>query len=248
MQNQLLLQGDCLQLMSEIPDKSIDLICCDLPYGCTNNPEDIPLDLDLLWKQYKRVIKDNGAIILFCQSKFFVDLVNSNRSWFRYDIVWDKQLITGHLNANKMPLRRHEQIAVFYKKLPTYNPQFTEGKPQHGRGKSYLNKEPKNQNYGEYKMIEDYRKGNTQKYPTSIIQIAKSHPAQTKHRTEKPIELYEWLIKTYSNENDIVLDNCMGSGNCGIAALKNNRRFVGIEKNPEIFKNAKENLDFYSEN
>lgn len=237
-----LYKGDCLEIMKDIADKSIDLIICDLPYGCTQNPEDVSLNSDLLWKQYKRIIKNNGAILLFCQGKFFVDLVCSNPKWFRYDLVWDKQLITGHLNANRMPLRRHEQIAVFYKKLPTYNPQFTEGKPQHGRGTSYLKKDITNNNYGEYKVIEDYRKGNTKKYPTSIIQITKSHPSKSKHRTEKPVELLEWLIKTYSNEGDTVLDNCMGSGGCGEACINTNRNFIGIEKNPDIFEQAKERL------
>lgn len=237
-----LYNGDCLEIMKCIPDKSIDLILCDLPYGKTQHPEDIPLDNGLLWEQYKRIIKDNGAILLFCQGKFFIDLVNSNPKWFRYDLVWDKQLITGHLNANRMPLRRHEQIAVFYKKLPTYNPQFTEGKPLHSKGKVYLTKELTNNNYGKNHATEDSRAGSTEKYPTSIISIQKTHPSKTKHRTEKPVELLEWLIKTYSNEGDTVLDNCMGGGGCGEACANTNRNFIGIEKNPEIFEQAKERL------
>lgn len=241
-QNTQLYKGDCLEIMKDLPDKSIDLILCDLPYGKTQHPEDIPLDHDLMWKQYKRIIKDNGAILLFCQGKFFIDLVNSNPKWFRYDLVWDKKLITGHLNANRMPLRRHEQIAVFYKKLPTYNPQFTEGQPLHSKGTSYLTKELTNNNYGENHATDDSRAGSTQKYPTSIVSIQKPHPSATKHRTEKPVELLEWLIKTYSNEGETVLDNCMGSGGCGEACINTNRNFIGIEMNPDIFEQAKERL------
>ena len=126
--------------MKDIPSKSIDMILCDLPYGVTQNPCDKKLPYDELWKEYKRIIKDNGAIVLFGQGKFYIELVESNRKWFRYDLVWDKVLISGFLNANRMPLRRHEQIAVFYKKLPKYRPQFTEGQPLHGRGKAYKDK------------------------------------------------------------------------------------------------------------
>lgn len=122
-----LYHADCFDILPSIPDKSVDMICCDLPYGVTSHPEDIPLPLDKLWEQYERIIKDNGAILLFGQGMFYVDVVDSNRKLFRYDLVWDKVLTTGFLNANKMPLRRHEQIAVFYKKLPTYNPQFSKG-------------------------------------------------------------------------------------------------------------------------
>ena len=131
-----LLQGDCLELMKDIPDKSIDLILCDLPYGTTRNSWDEVIPFDKLWAQYNRIIKDNGAILLFAQGKFYVNLVNSNMKMFRYDLVWDKELVSGFLNAKRMPLRQHEQIAVFYKKLPKYNPQFTSGKPLHSKGKA----------------------------------------------------------------------------------------------------------------
>ena len=178
-------QGDCLELMKDIPDKSVNMILCDLPYGKTQNEKDICLPLDKLWEQYNRIIIDNGCIALFGQGTFYVDLVNSNRKMFRYDLVWNKELTSGFLNAKRMPLRQHEQIAIFYKKLPTYNPQFTKGKPLHSKGTSYKNKEHKNQNYGEFQMTDDSRAGNTEKYPTSILNFSKPHPSIAKHRTEK---------------------------------------------------------------
>lgn len=237
-----LMLGDCLVEMDRIESKSVDMILCDLPYGVTNNKKDIPIPFDPLWKQYKRILKDNGVIQLFGQGLFFVNLILSNAKMFRYDIVWDKVLVSGFLNAKKMPLRRHEQIAVFYKKTPTYNPQFTQGKPLHGKGISYKEKEMVNQNYGKFKPTEDARRGCTDKYPTSIIKCSKPHPSQAKHATQKPIELLENLILTYTNPGDIVLDNCMGSGGCGIAAIRNGRKFIGIEIDPIIFNQASDDI------
>lgn len=235
-------QGDCLELMKDIPDKSIDLILCDLPYGETNNAYDKPLPFKPLWEHYLRIIKDNGAILLFAQGKFYIDLVNSNRKMFRYDLVWDKQLTTGFLNANRMPLRQHEQIAVFYKKLPTYHPQFTQGKPLHGKGTAYKTKPFKNENYGNFRQIDDSRKGSTEKHPTSILSFAKPHPSIAKHRTEKSIKLLEWLIKSYSDEDALVLDNCMGSGTTGEACVNTNRNFIGMELDKQYFYIAKERI------
>lgn len=237
-----LLQGDCLELMASIPSKSIDLILCDLPYGTTKNSWDTVLDFDLLWKQYSRIIKDNGAILLFGQGKFFVNLVNSNMKLYRYDLVWNKQLVSGFLNAKKMPLRQHEQIAVFYKHLPTYNPQFTQGQPLHSKGDAYKTKELTNNNYGEFKATDDSRAGSTEKYPVSIITIQKPHPAASVHPTQKPVELLEYLIKTYTNEGDLVLDNCMGSGSTGVACKNTNRDFIGIELDENYFNIAKERI------
>ena len=233
-----LVNADCLEAMKYIADKSIDCIIADLPYGTTQHKQDIIIPFDKLWEHYERVIKDNGAIVLFGQGLFFVDLINSNRKLFRYDLVWDKELTSGFLNANRMPLRVHENIAVFYKKIPTYNPQYTEGKPLHSKGKEYMNKEHKNENYGKFKMTDDNRKGSTQKYPKSIVSFSKPHPSIAQHRTEKSIELLEWLIKTYTNENGIVLDNTMGSCSCGVATLKTNRKFIGIEIEKECFDGA----------
>jgi len=238
-----LIQGNCLEKMKDISDGSIDLILCDLPYGETQNSKDIRLPFDKLWEQYERIIKDNGAIVLFGQGLFFVDLIQSNRKLFRYDLVWDKQLISGFLNANRMPLRGHEQIAVFYKKLPVYNPQYTKGKPLHSKGKTYISKEHKNENYGKFEMTDDSRAGSTQKYPKSVISFRKSHPSKAQHRTEKPVELLEWLINTYTNENDTVLDNCMGSGTTGVACKNLNRNFIGIELDPEYFKIAEKRIN-----
>jgi site-specific DNA-methyltransferase (adenine-specific) len=230
-----ILLGDCLELMKDIPNGSIDMILCDLPYGTTQNKEDIIIPFDKLWEQYERIVKDNSAIVLFGQGLFFVDLINSNRKLFRYDLVWDKQLTSGFLNANRMPLRVHENIAVFYKKLPTYNPQYTEGKPLHSKGKSYLNKEHKNENYGKFEMTDDNRAGSTQKHPKSIISFQKPHPSIAQHRTEKSIEMLEWLVKSYSNENDIVLDNTAGSGTTAIACLNTNRQFIVMEKEQKYY-------------
>lgn len=235
-------QGDCLEVMKSIPDKSVDLILCDLPYGETKNKYDKPLPFKPLWEQYNRLIKDNGAIVLFGQGLFYIDLVNSNRKLYRYDLVWNKVLTTGFLNANKMPLRQHEQIAVFYKHLPVYHPQFTVGKPLHGRGTAYKTKECKNENYGKFEQPDDTRKGSTQKHPTSILQFAKPHPSVAQHRTEKSIALLEWIIKSYTDEGMVVMDNCMGSGTTGIACVNTCRNFIGIEIHPECFATAQERI------
>ena len=237
-----LLQGDCLELMKNISDKSIDLILCDLPYGTTQNKWDEVIPFDKLWAQYNRIIKDNGAILLFAQGKFYVNLVSSNMKMFRYDLVWDKELVSGFLNAKRMPLRRHEQVAVFYKHLPTYNPQFTQGKPLHSKGTAYQTKELTNNNYGDFKTTDDDRVGSTEKYPTSIMKFQKPHPSVCVHPTEKPVSLLEYLIKTYTNEGDTVLDNCMGSGSTGVACQNTNREFIGMELDEKYYKIACERL------
>lgn len=237
-----LYNADCLEVLPQLKDKSIDMILCDLPYGVTQNKSDIVIPLEQLWNEYKRVIKDNGVIALFAQGIFYVDLIQSNRKMFRYDLVWDKVLPTGFLNAKRMPLRTHEQIAIFYNKLPTYNPQFSIGKPLHGKGYSYKDKPIKNNNYGKFNVTEDLRKGSTQKYPTSILKFPKPHPSVAKHRTEKPVSCLEWLIKTYTNEGETVLDNCMGSGSTGVACVNTGRKFIGIEKDDNYFKIAEQRI------
>lgn len=238
-----LYNADCLERMKEIPAKSIDMILCDLPYGITKCKWDKKLSLKQMWTQYERIIKDNGVICLFAQTKFFYELIKSNEKLFRYDLIWDKVLVTGFLNANRQPLRQHEQIAVFYKKQPKYNPQMWTGKPLHGKGKTISDSVKKNNIYGKFYKMPDLRKGSIEKYPTSILQFQKLHPSQMVYPTEKPIQLLEYLIKTYTNENDLVLDNCMGSGTTGLACKNTNRRFIGIEINKEAFEIAKKRLE-----
>ena len=201
-----LMHGDCLKLMNTLAEKSVDLILCDLPYGVTNNKSDIVIPFEPLWEQYKRIIKDSGAICLFAQGIFFVDLVNSCRELFRYDLIWDKILPTGFLNANRMPLRVHEQIAVFYKSLPTYNPQFSEGEAAHDRGTKCYDKDITNNNYGKFELT-DRTVEETKKFPKSILTFRKPHPSKAHHRTEKPVELMKILIDNSSQPNGIVLES-----------------------------------------
>lgn len=249
-----LLHGDCLVEMDRIADKSIDAIICDLPYNVLNKSNksaqwDKMLPLDKLWSQYNRIIKDNGAIVLFGQGMFTAQLIMSNPKMWRYNLVWDKVLKSGFLNANRMPLRQHEDILVFYKKQSLYNPQFTEGgMPLHSKGVSYKSKEHKNRNYGRIKIVDDYRKGSTQKYPSSILKFEKTHPSKALHQTEKPVALIEWLIKTYTNENELVLDNTAGSMTTAIAAINTNRRSICIEKDDKYFEIGSERVRKHLEN
>ena len=233
-------QGDCLEVMKKIDDATVDMILCDLPYGITNNKKDVVIPFDKLWKQYERIIKDNGVIALFAQGIFYVDLVNSNRKLFRYDLVWDKILTSGFLNCNRQPLRRHEQIAIFYKKQPVYNPQFSIGEPSHSKGKC-LNIH-RNNNYGKYEEIDNTSKSNFDKFPTSILKYQKTHPSKAVHPTQKSIELSKYLIKTYTNENELVLDNCIGSGTTALACIETNRNYIGIELQKEYVDIANQRI------
>ena len=232
-------KGDCLELMKEIPDNSIDMILCDLPYGTTQKVWDAVIPYDKLWEQYKRIIKDNGAIVLFAQGLFYVDLVNSNREWFRYDLVWNKVLTSGFLNANRMPLRTHEQIAVFYNKLPTYNPQKVLGEVNHSKGNLSLKHE--NNNYGDYEQVESDFSG--LKNPVSILTYEKAHPSIALHPTQKNTELLEYLINTYTNKGEVVLDNCMGSGSTIIACINTKRKYIGFELDDKYFELAKKRIE-----
>ena len=224
--------GDCLELMPKhVEDKSIDMIFCDLPYGTTQNKWDSVIDLDKLWREYERVIKDNGAILLFAQDKFMAKLMLSNKN-HRYNIIWDKVMPSGHLNAKKMPLRNDESICVFYKKLPTYNPQKTIGESNHSKN----TKEAKgNKNYNKYEQ-----KQNTSnlKYPKSIVSFQKDHPSKMIHPTQKPLSLIEYMIKTYTNEGDLILDNTCGSGTTGRGAKNLNRNYIMMEQDPKYYEIA----------
>ena len=245
--NYKLYQGDCLKLMKNIEDKSIDCIICDLPYGVTSkNKWDTIIPYEPLWKEYKRIIKDNGPIILFGQDKFTAKTMLSNEKMHRYNLIWNKVLTSGFLNAGRMPLREHEDIMIFYKKLPTYNPQFTEGKPLHGMGEKFKKVKNNNNNYNDFNSCNNpsaNREGDTKKYPKSILTFPRPASSKMLHPTEKPVELLEYLIKTYSNENDVILDNCMGSGSTGVACLNTNRRFIGIELDEKYFNIAKDRLE-----
>ena len=224
--------GDCLEIMKSISDKSIDLILCDLPYGTTRNKWDSIIPLDKLWEQYERIIKDNGAILLFAQTPFAQQLGASNLKLLKYEWIWDKKRVTGFLNSKKMPMKRHENILVFYKKLPTYNPQLTKGKPYHTH-----NKAPST-NYNSFETNYE-TKNDGWRFPVDIQEFS---PETGLHPTQKPVALLEYFIKTYSNELDTVLDNCMGSGSTGVAALNINRRFIGIEKDEKYFEIAKKRI------
>lgn len=244
--NLKLIKGDCLEKMAYIEDKSIDMILCDLPYGQTaRNKWDTIISFDKLWEQYNRIIKDNGAIVLFANGMFTADLMQSNRKNWKYNLVWDKVLASGHLNAKKMPMRQHEDICIFYKKPPTYNPQMTEGEESHSVGKAKgINQEvhSRNTNYGEFVKVQTEGK---LKYPKSILTFQKPHPSTTLHPTQKPVELLEWLINTYSNEGDLILDNCMGVASTGIACVNTNRNFIGIELDNSYFNSGLNRINTY---
>lgn len=244
--NLKLIKGDCLEKMKNINDKSIDMILCDLPYGQTaRNKWDTVIPFDKLWEQYNRIIKDTGTIVLFANGMFTSDLMQSNKKMWKYNLIWDKILASGHLNAKKMPMRQHEDICVFYKKPPTYNPQMTEGKESHSVGKAKgISQEvhSRNTNYGEFTKVET--KGNL-KYPKSILTFQKPHPSTTLHPTQKPVELLEWLINTYSNEGDLILDNCMGVASTGIACLNTNKNFMGIELEDTYFESGLNRINTY---
>lgn len=231
--------GDCLDVMKEIPAQTIDLILCDLPYGLTKNKWDRMLSLDRLWILYEHIIKDNGAIILFCQNQFTIELINSNRRFWRYNYIWDKVLISGFLNANKRPLQQHENIAVFYKTQPVYNPQKIKGEISHSRGK---NPQHRSKTYLIKNHLDRHKELGNFKHPTTILKFQRPAPSESFHETQKPIGLCEFLISTYSNPKDLILDNCAGSGSTLIAAKNTKRNFIGIEINPDYCKIAEERL------
>ena len=225
-----LMQGDCLELMKGIRDESIDMILCDLPYGTTKNKWDAIIPFEPLWEQYNRIIKEDGVVVLFCDGMFTSQLLASNKKMWRYNLVWDKQRGCDFLNANIKPLKSHEDIAVFYKKKPTYNKQMWYSKPYKRTKNGSLSS-----NYGERKEAwSESKKG--ERNPLTILSFARD--ADRSHPTQKPVALLEWLIKTYTNEGEIVLDNCMGSGSTGVACVNTNRDFIGIELDKQYFEIA----------
>ena len=233
---------DCLEGMKRIDTESVDCIITDLPYGVLNEKSeggswDSIIPLEPMWEQFKRVTKPNAPIVLFGQGMFTAKLMMSQPKMWRYNLVWDKVLRKGFLNANRMPLRQHEDIAVFYRELPTYNPQMEACLPHqrnHGRG---VNHDPKNRCYGEYKDIP--ANISDEKYPGSILRFQKGHNAESWiHPTQKPVDLLRYLVLTYTNMGGVVLDATMGSGTTAIACIREKRHFVGFELNKEYFDKA----------
>lgn len=237
-----LILGDCLERMKEIPDGSVDMVLCDLPYGVTaRNKWDSVLPFDNLWGEYKRVVRQSGAIVLFAQDKFTAKVMLSNEGWHRYNLIWDKVLTTGFLNANRMPLRSHEDICVFYEKLPTYNPQKIIGAKSHSKGSKV--EDVGGNNYNAVLTQDNSDKHGNLKFPKSILTFEKDHPSISVHPTQKPVALMEYLIKTYTNEDEVVLDNCMGSGTTGVACKNLGRSFIGIEMDEGYFNIARERIE-----
>jgi len=235
-----LIKGDCLIEMDNIPDKSIDSIICDLPYGTTACKWDIIIPFEPLWNHYRRIIKDNGAIVLTGAEPFSSMLRLSNLDQYKYDWVWDKIKGTGFLNAKIQPMRNHEIVSVFYKQQCTFNPQKTYG---HNKKTSFRSKDLQTEVYG--KVNNDYLYSSTERYPTSIQSFSSDTQNSSIHPTQKPQLLMEYLIKTYTNEGEIVLDNCMGSGTTGVACKNLNRSFIGIEMDNNYFNIAKKRIESY---
>jgi site-specific DNA-methyltransferase (adenine-specific)/modification methylase len=236
-----LYEGDCLKILPTIPSGSVNLILCDLPYGTTQNRWDSVIDLDRLWAEYRRVLKPNGAVVLTAQGIFTAKLILSNEAWFKYKIVWEKSKPTNFLNAKKQPLRKHEDICVFYPKPPTYNPQMRAGRP-YDKG---VRKNQLSGSYGDFQP--SHVRSDGERYPADIVyfKTAESEFERTVwHPTQKPIELGRYLIRTYSNEGDVVLDNAFGSGSFLVAAALENRRFIGIERNEEVHLFKEQRIDY----
>lgn len=234
-----LYQGDCLGVMRGIPDGSVDMILADLPYGTTACKWDTIIPLEPLWAHYKRVIKHNGAVVLTASQPFTSALVMSNPSMFRYQWVWHKTRVTGWLDAKRKPLKTHEDVCVFYANPPTYNPQMTIG-DEHLRGPRALRQRPNET----YHSFFDGPKGayvSSEYYPRSVLSIGSV--LVPVHPNEKPVALMEYLIRTYTNEGDVVLDNVMGSGTTGVACINTGRSFIGIERDPGYFKIAQDRIN-----
>jgi site-specific DNA-methyltransferase (adenine-specific)/modification methylase len=237
----ILIQDDCLKAMPLIVNNSIDLIFCDLPYGTTQNNWDSIIPLNELWEQYWRILKPNGVILLMSQGIFTARIILSQERHFKYKITWVKSKSTNFLNAKKQPLRKHEDICVFYKNQPKYHPQMSVGEA-YDKG---LRKNQLTGSYGDFKP--SHVKSNGNRYPTDVIYFKTAEAEGTVwHSTQKPVELARYLIRTYSNEGDTVLDNAFGSGSIPLAAILENRNCIGIEKNENILKFKGTNVDLIS--
>ena len=229
-----LFKGDCIELLKQIEDESIDLVLADLPYGMTANHWDSVIPMDQLWDHYTRILKVGGVVALFGHEPFSSNLRLSNPKWYRYDWYWIKNRGSGFLNAKRMPLKAVETISIFYPKLPLYNPQMTAGKPYRTKNHSISN------NWGASYKIGWITDNKGSRYPVNAIHFNKI--AKTIHPTQKPVDLLEYLIKTYTNEGMTVLDNTMGSGSTGVACVNTNRNFIGMELDVDYFKIAKERI------
>jgi hypothetical protein len=224
--------------MQSLPNESIDLIACDLPYGTTHCKWDSIIPLPALWEQYRRLIKPRGCIVLNAAMPFTATLYNSNPKWFLYDLLWDKVSVTGHLDCKRKPLRSHESLLIFSPiRRPTYNPQMIRGKPHTLGGCTTLS-----ECYGDYKAIPKSA-ATDEYYPKSILRIPSEKQSSKQHPTQKPVALAEWIIRTYSNPGETVLDNTMGSGTTGCAAINTGRNFFGIEKDDEYCSIAQKRID-----
>lgn len=232
-----LIHGDCLEVMKLIKPDSVDMILCDLPYGSTQCKWDIIIPFDPLWAQYERIIKPNGAIVLFGAEPFSSYLRTSNIKLYKYDWIWDKIKGTGFLNAKKQPMRNHETVSVFYKNQCLYNPQKTYG---HINKKSFRAKHLQTEVYRI--MANDYQYESTERYPRSVLEFSTDTQNSSFHPTQKPVALCEYLIKTYTNIGELVLDNCAGSGTTAIACIKTNRKYICIEKKQEYFEVIKNRI------
>jgi len=235
-----LLEGDCLEQLDAVPDSSVDMVLCDLPFGTTQNEWDSEIDLPSLWEQYLRVVKEDGAIVLNSQGIFTARLILSNPDHFKYKLVWEKSKPTNFLNARKQPLRKHEDICVFYRRQCTYNPQMTEGTP-------YNKGVRKNQLTGSYGAFSpSLVKSNGERFPTDIVyhKTAESE-GEVWHPTQKPVGLARYLIRTYSRPGDIILDNAFGSGSYLVAALQEGRNFLGIELNDGALRFRNQTIDLF---
>ncbi len=236
--NQVIM-GDCLEVMKKIPAKSIDMILCDLPYGTTQNHWDSVIPTDQLWSHYERIIKDKGVIALTGQGLFTANLMLSNPRLFKYKITWVKSKPTNFLNAKKQPLRKHEDICIFYKSQPTYNPQMTFGEP-YNKG---FRKDQFTGSYGEFKTVEV--KSNGERYPTDVVYFKTAESeGEVYHPTQKPVELGRYLIRTFTKEGEVVLDNTCGSGSFLVSAVLEGRKFIGIEKNQDVYLFKKHKVDY----